>query len=356
MEELEIMRKPSRLRRWLIISVGLSVIALVIISIATMDRRTFEALSHLEPFYLLLALGVALTRWGWSALRIRILARPSQKVPPFRNLLKVVYSGYFAGVITPWRSGGVATETYFLYRYGLDPGIAAAIISFGACMSTLLLLLSMPVTVVVSVRDIHLSLTLQGILYLAMLIGLIFLVVVIVFMRSPKERTLATFQRLFPRLIQRERFKKFVTRFSEEAEKFSLFLREIIALGWKTILYAGICSLFFWLSGLLVIPLVLVGMGHPELFLKSMVAQLVVQCLLPFVPLPGGSGVGEVGFFVIYNQFLPPEYNLAGLLTVIWRFFDFYLGILIGGGFFLLVLKDIKEKTAHPSTQPVSKI
>jgi hypothetical protein len=32
---------------------------------------------------------------------------------------------------------------------------------------------------------------------------------------------------------------------------------------------------------------------------------------------------------------------VAGLLTLIWRFIDFYLGLLVGGAAFILVMRDV---------------
>ncbi len=345
--------KPVHYKRYLLVSVGLSVVALLAISFATMDRRTFDALYHLRFSYLLLAIAFSLLRWFFPALRIRVLIGPDRKIH-FRDLLKVVYGGYFTGVITPLRVGGVTGEAYFLHRYGLDPGEAAAVITFGACISIALLILSLPLVVWLAVRDIHLSFTLQGVLYVALLLAVIFLVMVLFMMRNLQEKVVRLFQRLFPRMSKKGRFRELVVRLSEEASKFSNFLREMAGLGWARICYAVLLSLLFWVMGVITIPVVLVGMGYSRFFLDSLVAQLVIQCLLPFIPVPGGSGFGEAGFLAVYNQVLPPgHFYLIGLLTVLWRLLDFYMGILVGGGAFLLILKDMGKgkKTKSPAAE-----
>jgi uncharacterized protein (TIRG00374 family) len=88
----------------------------------------------------------------------------------------------------------------------------------------------------------------------------------------------------------------------------------------------------------------LVGLGYGSFFWKAIVAQLVIQILLPFVPTPGGSGIGEVGFLFVYKSILP-DVGVATLLTLIWRFIDFYLGLLLGGAAFILIMRDLSKSS-----------
>ena len=103
-------------------------------------------------------------------------------------------------------------------------------------------------------------------------------------------------------------------------------------------------SVLFWLFGFLAVPMALVGLGYSSYFWKAILAQMIVHVLLPFIPTPGGSGVGEVGFLYVYSSILPGN-GIAGLLTLIWKFLDFYLGLLVGGISFMIVMRDL---TRHP--------
>lgn len=333
-----------RLKRGLALAVGISVAALVLISFLTMDRDILDTLTDLSWPWLLLALVVSLTRWLWLALRIRILAAPGGVRIRFVDLVKVVYSGHFTNSVIPLKVGGIAVESWCLHVYGMDAGEALAVITFGAFISTGLLFLFLPVAVVVAVSKIHLSLTLQGILYVALSVFMLFLVLVFYYMKNPDRTIMDWFLRWFPRLSRRPRVNRAVSRVAGETSRFSAFLREIVKLGWKAILLAALCSLLYWASSMLVMPIVLVALGFHGYFWQAAVASLVIYLLMPFVPVPGGSGVGELGFYSIFSSFLPTD--LAGLLTLIWRFFDFYLGLLVGGAAFLLVLRDVRRKNA----------
>jgi uncharacterized protein (TIRG00374 family) len=331
----------SRLRRGLIIAITLSAATLIIISLLTLDRDTFTALSDLSPFFLLLAVVLSLGRWLWSALRMRILVDSTDKHVPFRNIVKTVYGGYFTGLITPWRAGGVTGEAVYLYIYGLEAGEAVAVVSFGACISTFLLILFFPLAIWLASRNIDFSVTLQGFVFSALGFGLIFLAVVLLAILKPDAAVGKTLMRYSPSFLRkREWYRRFLDRLNTEIHTFGLALRQIVGLGGVKLTIVLMLTLLYWISGFMAVPVALIGLGYGSLFWKAVIAQLVIQILLPFVPTPGGSGIGEVGFLFVYNSILP-EVGVATLLTLIWRFIDFYLGLLVGGAAFILIMRDL---------------
>jgi uncharacterized protein (TIRG00374 family) len=339
----------SRLRRGLIIAITLSAATLIIISLLTLDRNTFTALSDLSPLFLLLAAALSLGRWLWSALRMRILVKSTGRQVPFRNIIKTVYGGYFTGLITPWRAGGVTGEAVFLYTYGLEAGEAVAVVSFGACISTFLLILFFPLAIWLASRNIDFSVTLQGFVFSALGIGLIFLAVVLLAILKPDAAVGKTLMRYSPSFLKRRGwYQRFLDRLSNEIRTFGLSLRQIVGLGGAKLTAVVVLTLLYWISGFMAIPVALVGLGYGSFFWKAIIAQLVIQILLPFVPTPGSSGFGEVGFLFVYNSILP-EVGVAALLTLIWRFIDFYLGLLVGGAAFILIMRDLARSPRHKS-------
>jgi hypothetical protein len=340
----------SRLGRGLILAVALSAATLVIISLLTLNHDTFTALSHLSPAFLLLAAALSLGRWLWSVLRTRLLVASTGKKVPFRNLVKTVYGGYFTGLITPWRAGGVTGEAFFLYEYGLEAGESAALVSFGACVSTVLLILFFPLTIWLAARHIDLSFTIQGFLYSALAIGLLFLALVLLGLLRPQIAVGNSLLRHSPSsLRKRDWSQRFLARLSSEIQTFSQSLRGILNLGVARILAVILLTLLYWLSGFMAVPVALIGLGYGSYFWKAVVAQLVIQVLMPFIPTPGGSGMGEVGFLLVYKSILP-DVGVAGLLTLIWRFVDFYLGLLVGGAAFITIMRDMsKSPRRRPS-------
>ena len=331
----------SRLRRGLVLAVALSAATLIVISLVTLDRETFSALSDLSPGFLILAAVLSLGRWLWSVVRMRLLIGATGKNIPWRNILKTVYAGYFAGLITPLRVGGVTGEMFFLYEYGLGAGEAVAVVSFGACISTALLMLLFPFAIWIARSYIDLSLSIQGVLFSALAVGLLYLALVLWAILRPHATVGKTLLDHSPAFLRkRDWYRRFLARLSAEIQSFAASLRQLARIGKARLAAVVLLTLLYWFTGFLAIPAAVIGLGYGSYFWQAVVAQLVVHILMPFVPTPGGSGIGEVGFLYVYKSILP-DVGVAGLLTLIWRFIDFYLGLLVGGAAFILVMRDI---------------
>lgn len=331
----------GRLRRGLVSAVILSAATLIIISLLTLDRDTFSALSRLSPGFLILAAAFALGKWLWSVWRMSILARCAGREVAARDLAKTVYAGCFCGLVTPWRAGGVIGETAFLYTYGMDVGEAVAVVSFGACVSTALLMLFFPFAIWMATHFLTLSISIRGVLFAALGVGVLYLGLVLWALLRPHATVGNTLLNHSPSFLRkREWYRRFLALLSEEIQTFVSSLRVIAGLGRPRFAAVVALTALYWITGFLAIPVAVVGLGYGSYFWKAMVAQIVVQILMPFMPTPGASGVGEVGFLFVYASVLP-DMGTAGLLTLIWRFIDFYLGLLVGGSAFIMIMRDV---------------
>lgn len=73
----------------------------------------------------------------------------------------------------------------------------------------------------------------------------------------------------------------------------------------------------------------------------------LINLVLYFTPTPGGTGVAEGGFLVLFNSLLPA--GVAGVVAVMWRFFCEYIPFTIGAivtikSFGLDVLTQIRRR------------
>lgn len=56
--------------------------------------------------------------------------------------------------------------------------------------------------------------------------------------------------------------------------------------------------------------------------------MVLLNLVLYFSPTPGGSGIAEAGFVVLFNSILPN--GTEGIMAVLWRFTAEYLPFLLG--------------------------
>ena len=77
-----------------------------------------------------------------------------------------------------------------------------------------------------------------------------------------------------------------------------------------------------------VVPFLIAGLGVEADWVTIMGRMIFLNLLLYFAPTPGGSGVAEGGFVLLFNEFLPS--GTVGILAVVWRMIVEYLPFMIG--------------------------
>ena len=66
------------------------------------------------------------------------------------------------------------------------------------------------------------------------------------------------------------------------------------------------------------VPMFFLGMNIKFDWLQVMGRMVLLNLVLYFSPTPGGSGVAEAGFVVLFSELLPG--GLVGIMAVLWRF------------------------------------
>ncbi len=83
------------------------------------------------------------------------------------------------------------------------------------------------------------------------------------------------------------------------------------------------------------VPSIFYGLGVKVDPLQAMFLHAISLIIFVGMPTPGGSGITEAGGALLFAT-IAPKYIL-GIFVIVWRFFTYYFGSIIGG---LIYLKE----------------
>jgi uncharacterized protein (TIRG00374 family) len=304
----------------------------------TFDRRALDYLMTFKVQYALLALGTLSIGLFFDASRLITLTHLSDEKMDYKHVFNVVFSNYFLALLTPGQGGGGIAQLMFMKRAGVSVAKATLIIIVRTVMSILFLFMVVPI---VFYFDPSL---------VSWLPPSVIAIVCAFFIFAPG---------LLIYYILTGRFEKWLVRF---CRRFSPKLQEAIFLWYrdfqqalfllgknpKQVLRAFIesgCSLLFIYS---VVPVFIYAFGIHDIPLHIIMGRMcLINLVLYFTPTPGGTGVAEGGFLVLFNSLLPA--GVSGVIAVMWRFFCEYIPFTIGAivtirSFGLDVLTQIRRR------------
>ncbi|MHB8895317.1 MAG: lysylphosphatidylglycerol synthase transmembrane domain-containing protein [Candidatus Geothermincolia bacterium] len=344
----------SRKKLWIYVCValGISVIALVLLSLLTMDKNTFKAISHIEVFSLVMVLVLVVGRWGLECLRYKLIIRGIDRHMSFGKSSKAILGAAFTGAITPYRSASFPVQVFFLNRYGLTGGEATAVSVTGGAISLLVMTLAMPVVLILGLSKMHVSLGMSTVIIAVAVIAFFAFIAAVYSIRDP-SRVTKIVRFLTPRFIRKKpKYESFEEKFARGIADFSASLRRLLKARKRLLVAIFLLTAVFWLSGAFVASFLVRGFGFPQFFWKALLGQMLVTSILPFTPVPGESGVAEVAFAGIFSVFIAK--NALALVTLAWRFFMLYVPLIGLGIFFILAANDARKLA--PEHEPVPEI
>ena len=114
--------------KWLYISIGFSLLVLVIILFLTINENTVRYLREINPFFLLCAFLTHILTMCFWALRVQKMSGSLGYRIGFFYSLNLVFANLLAAAITPAQAGGEPVRIHELYRANVPIGDATAIV------------------------------------------------------------------------------------------------------------------------------------------------------------------------------------------------------------------------------------
>ncbi len=326
---------PSRQKRGLYLSLGFSLITVLLILFFTTDEETWVGLQRVRPEFLLLALLVVVGAWLMEGARIRYIAaslEEGKKIGFFAGT-RVFLSAFFFAGITPMTLGEWPALIYFLHQSGVSLGESTATMVIRTALTRFLFLVLALVLLIVYDGRVGGGDTMNAFFRSALVILAFTSVIYFIVLFKPRLiwTVFRTLKRIpfLNRLANSRRLQGFVQRLREEAELFQQSLSKLKRTNRTRLIIPVLLTFGYWFSYFLVAPVLLMGLDLTFDFWRILVWQVFIVLIIGYTPLPGGSGVVELTLATFFSRYVPS--SIIGIFVVSWRFFTYYLYLMVGG-------------------------
>jgi len=343
---MEISNKISLgfLKKGLTLALTCSLLTMVLLFFYSATPDTWQGLLYFEPKMILYLFGLVLFSWLVEGTRVKLIAGTLGEKISFTDILRINLVGLFTGNITPFTSGSVPAQVYLFHRKGISVGKATAIVTSRMVFTSLIFITGGPALLYLFRYKLleelgieHLSGAIN--FFLLLLLILSFFLVLLLCRPHIGELLVKKFFRLT--LVQKvfgPRTGNYCQRVIAELKEFHTCLTTVFRRRPLPLVGVILLTIFYWLIIFCIAPAVLMGFGVSvgNRIFRLILLQFIILFLVSFIPIPGGSGLAEMGLYSIFSIYLPK--HLLAVSVVIWRFLSYYLTTLVGGFIFIQLL------------------
>lgn len=299
----------------------LALVFLTITGTVLYSTTNMEALRHFANFQLWALCLVALF-WllgmAFDGLRLMHLVQVANEKISFHEALQVIFGNYFLALLTPGAAGGAVAQVLFLKKAGVSAGKATLLVLVRTLLSILFLVLGLPWALLIE-QDTFSYFNSSDLLLVAVAFSLLTIFALLSLgMRWPFRLLFLLLRPLSFRL----RYK--VLHFYQEVRSGWLLLLQKPK--WLGLVFAeSALSLWFLYS---LVPALFWGFDGSFDYFQVMGRMILLNFLLYFAPTPGGSGLAEGGFVMLFGAFVPD--GTVGIMAVAWRIIAEYIPFALG--------------------------
>lgn len=284
----------------------------------TVDIDTLRHLGAFRPWSLAAVAACMAVGMYFDGTRLLHLVHIAGQRITLSQAVQVIFSNYFAALLTPGAAGGAVAQVMFLRRAGVPTGIATVVVLIRTIMSIMFLFVCLPL---VFAYDPGLLPWIPPAVLVAVSLAFVFAGAAGVwFLRSPWSLRVL---RRFTRRLGRARRHRFFSLYRDT--RGAVFLLLSAPLSMLRVFAESAASL---LALYAVVPFFFLGLGAAVDWPLVLGRMIFLNILLYFAPTPGGSGIAEGGFVILFSELLPP--GTVGIIAVAWRIVAEYLPFAIG--------------------------
>ncbi|MBN1696353.1 MAG: flippase-like domain-containing protein [Spirochaetales bacterium] len=326
-------KKPGYPLPRLLLTLGLSMIVIFLISLLTFNAKTIMVFRQISIYYMIFLFMMWVGLGIFDTCSLYFFAKGFSFEVTIAGAFKAVTKRIFYNVITPFNFGGQPAAVKALTQYNITYGNAYSIV-FGklfiySCLNTAGGIISFFAyrEQINEYSGLSILFLLSGILTIIMagifILGFIypFLVVRMAgFIEKSLKKT---------GLLKKDyQLKKRITKeiISARSAVFHFFNKNLFNL-----LTGSVFILFLYFGRLVMLWLLFQAIGINVDFIDGCVLSALLLFLISFIPTPGSAGLGEALFTFLAARNIP--LHLLGVVLLLWRLFYQYIGAVIGGCF-----------------------
>ncbi len=284
----------------------------------TVDINTLRNLVDFQPWSVAAALLSVAAGLFLDGVRLMQLVKMSgEKIKPLQAA-RVVFGNYFLALLTPGFSGGAVAQLMFLRHADVPMGKATVIVIVRTLVSIAFLFVCMPFILLSD--DGVIPWVSNELLLVLSILAISATVFLIWAMISGYFDRVAVY---IAKRISHRNGRRLISFYRDNKKAIMLLASSPVGL-LKVFAISGL-SLIALYS---VVPFLLMGLGVDIDWSLVTGRMIFLNLFLYFSPTPGGSGIAEGGFVLLFNNIAPG--GTVGVVAVGWRLFAEYVPFLIG--------------------------
>lgn len=309
-----------------------------IVIYSTVDINTLKNLDKFKPWSIALAILAAGLGLFFDGCRLMHMVKISNEKITLYQAVQVIFGNYFLALLTPGATGGAVAQLMFLRHAGVPTGKATVLVIVRTLLSILFLVFCMPF---IFLHD-------QGILPgisngTLMGITMTAFVVILAVVFGARRGYLDYVVVWASRRMRNERRRKLFAFYRDTKSAIRLLFQAP-----KCMLLVFVESGLNLLCIYAIVPCLLLGLGVTDADWYTVMGRMIfLNMLLYFTPTPGGSGIAEGGFVLLFSETVPA--GTVGIMAVCWRLIAEYIPFLIGFYYTLTVFgRDFLNRQLNP--------
>lgn len=285
----------------------------------TVDINTLSNLTVFQPWSLALAILCVSIGLFLDGSRLMHLVHISHEDITLGQAVQVVFGNYFLALLTPGATGGAVAQLMFLRHAGVPTGKATVLVFVRTVVSILFLILCLPF---IFMHDSHILPGVSNVKLAAISVAAFLIIMLLIF--GIKSNLLNHLAVKIARKLSSSKRKAFLKSYRDTQNA----VRLLYASPWAMLLVfleSGLSLIAIYA----IVPCLLLGLGVTDADWYAVMGKMIfLNMLLYFMPTPGGSGIAEGGFVLLFTNIVPA--GTVGVVAVCWRFIAEYIPFLIG--------------------------